>query len=551
MSDKITNKKILVLRNFTVEPLLNELEDKFLNRDIKCKFDISTYNSAITDVLKIKKTKIDQYECVIIFLSFEVYLQQSKKVEKILRSFKKQITDLIHILSQKKFKNINLFYFFSNELIKQSVKKNNLINKCFKEISKIKVPNVNVFNLVEEISLFDNKKKFFDSMYWKNTLFPFNGEGQKLSSIVIYQKLKSIFNLDFKLLILDADNTLWNGIIDENGFKKIDFINRKKKINYLKFHKGLKRLISHGYLLALSSKNDFNLLKKTFQFHKKKKILNIKDFAIIKANWDPKYCNISSILKHLKLSIDNAIFIDDSAFEISSVNELLPRLETFNFYKYNNLHSNIDKILINKNINITEEDKKRTKLYIQEDFRNIEKKRFKNYQEYIKSLKIILTIKKNSINNIQRLSQLTLRTNQFNSTTIRLDESEIKKILKNKKKIIYECSAKDKFGNYGIIALAIVDLSTKISIMTNFLMSCRALGREIENYFMIYIIIDLKKKYKVDKLEILYKKNKKNNLVKKFFTKNFKKISKTGNYYASWQSKLVDNKYKLMQINEK
>ena len=138
MSDKITNKKILVLRNFTVEPLLNELEDKFLNRDIKCKFDISTYNSAITDVLKIKKTKIDQYECVIIFLSFEVYQQQSKKIEKILRSFKKQITDLIHILSQKKFKNINLFYFFSNELIKQSVKKIILSVNISKKLVKLK-----------------------------------------------------------------------------------------------------------------------------------------------------------------------------------------------------------------------------------------------------------------------------------------------------------------------------------------------------------------------------------------------------------------------------
>ena len=82
-------------------------------------------------------------------------------------------------------------------------------------------------------------------------------------------------------------------------------------------------------------------------------------------------------------------------------------------------------------------------------------------------------------------------------------------------------------------------------------MSCRALGREIENYFMNYIVIDLKKKYKVDKLEILYKKNNKNNLVKKFFSKNFKKASNTGNYYTTWQSKLVDNKYKLMEINEK
>ena len=228
MSNKITNKKILVLRNFTVEPILNELEDKFLNKNIKCKFDISTYDSAITEVLKIKKIKINQYDSVIILLSFETYLQQSKKIDQALKGFKKLISDLIHILTQKKFKNINLFYFFSNELIKPGAKKNNLIGNCLKEISKIKIKNVNIFNLVEEISLFDNKKKFFDKIYWKNSLFPFNGEGQKLSSIILYLKLKSIFDLDFKLIILDADNTLWNGIIDENGFKKINFKNIKK-----------------------------------------------------------------------------------------------------------------------------------------------------------------------------------------------------------------------------------------------------------------------------------------------------------------------------------
>jgi FkbH-like protein len=551
MLNKITNKKILVLRNFTVEPILNELEDKFLKKNIKCKFDISTYDSSIAEILKIKKEKIIQYDCVIVLFSFETFLQQLKNSGEALKNFKKLIFDLIQILAEKKFKNVNLFYFFSNELIKLSSKKNSFINNTLDEISKIKKKNINIFNLIKEINLFDNKKKFFDSNYWKTSLFPFNGEGQKLLGTIIYLKLKNIFNLDFKLIILDADNTLWNGIIDENGYKKINFINTNKEINYLKFHKNLKKLISYGHILALSTKNDLKLIKKTFLFHGKKKILTTKDFAIIKANWDPKYLNINSILKYLNLSIDNAVFIDDSDFEINSINKLLPRLETFNFYKYKYFHSNLDKILMNKNINITIEDKQRTKLYIDEDGRKNEKKKFQNYNEYIKNLKISLIIKKNSKKNVQRLSQLTLRTNQFNSTTLRIDEKSIKKILKDKKKIVYECSATDRFGDYGIIALAIVNLTRETALMTNILMSCRALGREIENYFANYIVLDLKKNYKIDNLEILFKGNEKNNLIKKFLNKNFKKLSKTGNYYYSYQSKLINNKYKLMQIHEK
>jgi hypothetical protein len=138
MLNKITNKKILVLRNFTVEPILNELEDKFLKKNIKCKFDISTYDSSIAEILKIKKEKIIQYDCVIVLFSFETFLQQLKNSGEALKNFKKLIFDLIQILAEKKFKNVNLFYFFSNELIKLSSKKNSFINNTLDEISKIK-----------------------------------------------------------------------------------------------------------------------------------------------------------------------------------------------------------------------------------------------------------------------------------------------------------------------------------------------------------------------------------------------------------------------------
>ena len=545
-----TQKKILVLRNFTVEPTLNELEDKLLKKNIKCKFDISTYDSSINEVLKFKKKKIDEYNAVLVLFSLELFIQKQKNLDIALKNFKKSIFDLSHILTQKKFKNINLFYLFSNELMKINLKKYNLINNSLKEIHRIN-KDISVFNLAEEINLFDNKNKFFDNNYFKNTLFPFNGEGQNLSSLILYIKLRNIFNLDFKLIILDADNTLWNGIIDERGFKNIKFLDKIKKINYLTFHSKLKKLISQGFILALSTKNDLSLIKKTFSFHSRKKILKLKDFACIKANWEPKYLNINAILSNLKLSIDNAIFIDDSNFEINSVNKLLPRLECFNFYKYKNLHINLDKIIANKNKNITKEDKKRTKLYLQENKRIKEQTKFINYQEYLKSLKIKLRVKKNSKKNIERLRQLTLRTNQFNSTTLRFGEKDIRSILNDKKKIIYECSAEDRLGDYGIIAVAIINLKKEIAIITNILMSCRALGREIENYFLNFIVIDLKKNHKIKKIKALYKKSEKNNLIKKFFNKNFSKEIKTSNYYCNTNKKFKSVEYKLMSVNEK
>ena len=146
------------------------------------------------------------------------------------------------------------------------------------------------------------------------------------------------------------------------------------------------------------------------------------------------------------------------------------------------------------------------------------------------------------------MAQLTQRTNQFNSSAIRLNELEIKKILKDPKKMIYQCSAKDKFGDYGIIGLAIIELKNKSALLTNFLMSCRALGREIEDNFFKYLINEIKK-LKVNEIEVLFKKNNKNMLVETFLKDNFKKLKKKNKFeYYKINTSGQKNSQNLMKI---
>ena len=251
-----------------------------------------------------------------------------------------------------------------------------------------------------------------------------------------------------------------------------------------------------------------------------------KDFLIVKANWKPKAINIKEIQKELNLSIDNSLFIDDSVFEIDSINNLIPNLDTINFFEYKNFHSNIDKIMYPKNSNYTKEDKNRSNLYQQEFKRKKEKSKFINFDNYIKNLQINIRVRINSKSNIPRLSQLSLRTNQFNSSSARLSEKDVKKLINDKDQLIYQCEATDKFGDYGIIGMSIIDLKNGKSKMQSFIMSCRALGREIEKYFFNFIRNDLKKK-KYKKIIVSYKKNDKNKLVKEFFDKNCKKIKQS------------------------
>ena len=543
------SKKILILRNYTLEPIFNELKLKFEKKNLKVLFDYSSYDAALPDLLKIKNSKLTEYDAVLIFFSIESMLLKDGNPTKSFSNYKLLILDTIKYLKNFGIKNIQLFFFFNKQLVKKSLNEGQ-IDKFFLNIKRS--DNLQVFNMSNEINLFTSSKNIFDIRFWKSSMFPFNAHGINTISNVLYFKLLQIFKFKFKLLILDADNTLWNGIIDEVGYKKISFINKKKGVDYLKFQKKLKLLKKMGFLLSICSKNDQESLMKVFKYHKNKMILKFNDFILIRANWDPKYKNILDLHRKLNLSVENSFFIDDSEFEINSINSMIPKLECKNFFEFDNFHKNIDQILISKEFKITAEDKKRDKLYNQEFKRLNEREKQKNFKKYIEKLNIVLTIKKNFSKNFQRLAQLSQRTNQFNSTAIRYDEKEIQKIIKDPQKIIFQCSAKDKYGDYGIIGLAIIELKKNSAIISNFVMSCRALGREIENYFFKYFVGEIIK-LNINNLFFLFKKNNKNRLVEQFLNENCKKNKKIGSYffYKIINKKKDKNKNLMKVIYEK
>ena len=524
------SKKILVLRNYTIEPVFNELKNKFKVKNINISFDFSSYDSALPEILKMNSAKLVSYDSIFIFFSIEAMLSVKKKNEsnQSVKNYKKLILEIIYHLKKSGVENIVLFYFFNNKFLKFSINKKK-IEKFYLDINKNNRINIQIFNLTKEINFFLPTDKIFDKRYWDSSMFPFNGNGLKITTNILYNKIQQILKFKYKLIILDADNTLWNGVIDEIGYKKINFLNKSLNINYFTFQKNIKKLKNKGLLLALCTKNDFSSIKKVFVYHSKKMKLKLSDFLVIKANWDPKYKNILSLHKKLNLSVENSLFIDDSDFEINSVSNMIPKIDTQNFFEYENFYKNIDKILISNKLKVTEEDKIRNRLYSEEFKRTDEKDKFNNFKNYIKNLNITLKIIKNSKKDVRRLAQLTQRTNQFNSSAIRLSELDIKNIIKDPKKMIYQCSAKDKFGDYGIIGLAIIELASRSALVTNFLMSCRALGREIENNFFEYFINEIKKS-KINECTILFKKNNKNMLVESFLKKNCKKFKKRNKF---------------------
>ena len=532
---------ILISRNFTIEPLLDEIEEKLSKKFLKPNFLISGYEDSVNEFLN-PKSKFYKFkpDLILLFFNIDAYFinQKIKKTgleqQIIFREIKENILSIVSNINKNFPIDIGICNF-SNSLIKEGKKIQNSLNIFINKLCT-KQTNYHLLNIEEVLSKIDYIKGQ-NLKYWKQSMYPFNlVQGSEVSSY-LYKFIGAKNGKAHKLIILDADNTLWNGIIGENEIKDINIKKTGVEKNFYFFQKYLKELKENGIILALCSKNNLSDIKKFFKAKQKKMPLSIKDFSNLKVNWQPKSENIKKMLKELNISSENSIFVDDSKFEILEVKNTLPNLDTLLVPKLNlRINSELLKIGNFDTSSTTNEDKKRTKLYQIEEQRNQKKTKFKSPQEYIKSLKIKLTIKKNIKKNIQRLSQMTIKTNQFNTSTLRLSEKKIVSYIKDPDYLVVQCAAEDKFGDYGIIGLSIIKIQSlsKRAIVENSLFSCRALGRMIEEHFYQKIFNILKSKKFID-LDFIFIKTDKNRPAYEFFIKhNFnKKKYKNGNIIFS------------------
>jgi len=523
-------KNILIFRNFTIEPLLDEVEEKLYRKFLKPNFLISGYENSINELLN-NKSNFYKFkpDLIILFFNIDAYLKnKEKKINTSTKIIYKEIVEnilLIVSIINKNFTTDVGMCNFSQPLNKKNIKLKNSLNIFLNNLCKKKT-NYHLLNIDENLPKI-NFDKNQNLKLWKHSMYPFNyNQGIEISNC-IYKFISARSGKFHKLIILDADNTLWKGIIGEGDQNKIKIKKTGKEKDFYIFQTRLKRLKEKGIVLALCSKNNLNDIKSFFKTKQKKKMpLTIKDFSNLKVNWSPKSENIKAMLRELNISIENSIFIDDSEFEIAEVTNTLPNLDTLLVPKLTSeLMSEFFKIGNFETFSSTDEDKSRTKLYQIEERRNRKKTKFKSPSEYIRSLKIKLTIKNDLKKNIQRLSQMTIKTNQFNTTTLRLNEKNIMSYIDNKSYLVLQCAASDKFGDYGIVGLSIIKIinTSKTAIVENSLFSCRALGRMIEEHFYQKLFVMLRKK-KITTLNFIFMKSDKNQPAYEFFTKyNFNK----------------------------
>lgn len=333
----------------------------------------------------------------------------------------------------------------------------------------------------------------------------------KLGTELIAKEIKTLIELfstpRIKVIAVDADNTLWGGIVGEDGVDGIKIDNNYPGIIYKKFQRYLLELKESGILLVLLSKNDENAVQEVFS--RKLMPLSSNDFVAQAVNWNSKAENLLAILDSLGLTKTGIIFFDDSDTEIEEMRQRM-EIECFKMNPANPLENieTLKCITSLKTLHISEEDTKKTALYSDEHKRNTLNSTMRSKADFIASLNIVINVSCNNEKHLERITQLTNKTNQFNLTTKRYELSQIKELMHTAN--VYDFSVSDTFGDMGLVGVVIVIENT----IDTFLMSCRVLGRGIEEAVLNVIT------QKHSNLKAIYCKTDKNTLVEKFYEKN-------------------------------
>ncbi|MBI5540026.1 MAG: HAD-IIIC family phosphatase [Bacteroidia bacterium] len=393
---------------------------------------------------------------------------------------------------------------------------NNYNNKLYQLTSQHS--NLKVFEFSDFLSQ-HHHQTFIDWKFYYISQTIISPKLAKPFQLWFSEKINALLSKRKKCLILDLDNTLWGGVLGEDGIHGIKLGNSYPGNSFVDFQKAILEANKNGIILAICSKNNESDVFEAFEKHPQM-ILKRSNFSAYRINWNNKAANIAELATELNIGIDSFVFLDDSPVERSFVINSLPDVVVPDFPKqpyellsfFNDVYKKYFQIYL-----LTNEDKTKTLQYQENKIRNDFKNNFTDTESFIKNLNIEISVSLANSFNISRIAQMTQKTNQFNLTTKRYSENEIQNFIDNKH-IVICASVKDKFGDNGITALCIskIDLTSKKAYIDTFLMSCRILGRNIENVFLSYVLNKLHNKGIVE-VEASFIKSAKNMQVENFY----------------------------------
>jgi FkbH-like protein len=390
----------------------------------------------------------------------------------------------------------------------------NKLNQMMAEYSQ--THHTFLINDIHYLSASMGLSNWYDGRFWHAYQYAMAHDAIPYLTYNIAAMIKAALGKSKKCLVLDLDNTLWGGVIGDDGVDGIALGSETPVADaYLSFQKYIKRLSSRGIILAICSKNEHE--NALLGLSHPDSQLKVEDFATIVANWEPKSENIKTIAKNLNIGLDSLVFVDDNPVEREIVRQQLPMVSVPDIGS-DAIHyiDIVDKTLMFEAVSLSKDDMSRNSTYQENIKRLDEEEKFSNYDEFLKSLSMKATIAPFEAKYFDRITQLTNKTNQFNLTTKRYTQAEIEFITKSFDNIGIYGRLEDKFGDNGLTSIIIGNIDTDILYIDLWIMSCRILKRGMEYAMFNYIVLFCKKS-KIKTIIGRYIPTDKNKIVKELY----------------------------------
>ncbi len=385
-----------------------------------------------------------------------------------------------------------------------------------RRILKVKPPYVTVVD-VEHLSRNIGKYQWFDY-----PSYFLHKEGVRLEYMpeLVSLFVSQLYALEGKIkkcLVLDLDNTLWGGVVGDDGWDGIQLDpNHAVGEAYQAFQQYLLMLKERGVILAVCSKNEEATAKEPFEKNEHM-LLHQEDISCFMANWEDKASNIRKIAEELNIGTDSIVFFDDNPAERDIVRRYVPEVHVVEVPKDPAMYVlQMEKESPFEWLQVTEEDLQRTSTYQENRKRRKLQENYIDYREYLKALKMRGTAKILVEKDIERFVQLINKSNQFNLRTVRYLETDIREMLTEDSIRCIAGKISDRYSQYGIISCIILKKKENICEIDTWVMSCRVLKRGVE-YMMFCAVLKEAAKMGCTKLTAEYRKSKKNHIVEEFY----------------------------------
>jgi FkbH-like protein len=359
----------------------------------------------------------------------------------------------------------------------------NLIRRYNLALPQAMPPGSAVFDLDHQASCF-GLDRWEDARLWCHSKHPFSLDAIGCVAHAGARLLSAARGRARKCLVLDLDNTLWGGVVGDDGVNGIRIGSNHGAVGeaFSAFQSYLKELSGRGVALAVCSKNEMDLAVEPFRVHPEM-VLRLDDFVVFRANWDNKADNLRSIAAEMNIGLDALVFVDDNPAERALVRAELPEIAVPEMPPD---PADYVRILASgawfETLGFTDEDRQRTRSYRENAVRNATKAQATDLDAYLRNLEMHATWGAADTTRLPRIAQLVNKTNQFNLTTTRYPEAELAALASDQNAWVGWFALRDRFGDHGLIAVVILRFSGEVALIDTWTMSCRVFSRGMEDF---------------------------------------------------------------------